>query len=773
MQDCDEEEIIPYSALLIVLSRFANAFSPARARLLSRVRLWTAFALLCTFATAQTQERKPIEAADLLKIREIGSPIFSPDGTQVVYTVRTIDEIPGRDREYEYHIQLWLAFADGHTPPRQLTRGASNSFLPSWHPSGDRIAFVRSENGKKPQIWVLPLAAAGGGEAVPLTHFASGASDPKWSPDGTLLLFSATLTLSEALREIEIVKPTVPVPWFSEKPGRKFADTMNWLSQVRGEGTAVLAKPDGNLQQQREWLAKNEIEGDAIVTNRLDFLGEQELEPTEEFTHLYVIEARENASPTPLTPGFASYQDAVWYPSANGLEVLFSGDAQVSRHPDRILERDLWVVSANGGPLKRLLHDDQFTYTAPTLSPDGNTIAFLANDLTQSAYGHAILCILPTQGGPRRFLSTRLDRSVENFRWSADSQNLYFTAASNGANPLYRIPAVGGKIDRLTNLSQGVLSFDVRASGIVAVLTRPSNPYELYTLNLKGEDPAVLTSHNSEWLRGKLIAVPERRDITMQDGLQIESYEIRPAQFNPAHRYPVILEVHGGPQIMWGPGVPTTWHEFQYFASRGYGVVYCNPRGSTGYGSAFQREIFQNWGPGPGRDILAAADAAAQNGWADVNRQVITGGSYGGYLTVWTIEQDHRFKAAAAQRGVYELSVFFGEGNAWRLIPYQFGGYPWQADIRTILDAQSPLSHVNQITTPLLINHGGNDLRTGVIQSEMLYKSLKVLSLPVEYVRYPGASHELSRAGDPLQRIDRLVRLDEFFQRFIGPVEPQ
>jgi dipeptidyl aminopeptidase/acylaminoacyl peptidase len=272
-------------------------------------------------------------------------------------------------------------------------------------------------------------------------------------------------------------------------------------------------------------------------------------------------------------------------------------------------------------------------------------------------------------------------------------------------------------------------------------------------------------------VEGKLVSLPERRDITLPDGTQIESYEMKPTLFEPTKKYPVVVEIHGGPQGMWGPGTANSWHEFQYFTARGYGIVYCNPRGSTGYGAAFQREIYRNWGPGPAQDVLAATAAAEQNGWTDVSREVITGGSYGGYLTVWLLTQDHRFKAAAAQRGVYELSVFFGEGNAWRLVPYHFGGYPWQPEVRSILDAQSPISHVNRITTPLLINHGDSDLRTGAIQSEMLYKSLKVLGLPVEYVRYPGATHELSRSGDPDQRVDRLVRLDEFFQRFIGPVE--
>lgn len=720
-----------------------------------------------------------IAVQDLLQVKELGAPTLSPDGSQIVYTVRSIEERAEKAGDYLYRTQLWLVATNGRSAPRQLTRAQANDSSPVWHPKGDRLAFVRQERDRQPQIWVLPLAAGGGGEAYPLTHYSLGANSPKWSPDGTLLLFSATLNLWDARRELEIVRPTTKLPWFGERPGRQFADTENWGDKRRrnpkngdAESLKVAPKPEGTLQEQREWLAKNESEGNPVVTTRLDFLGEQDLEATETFSHLYAIEVEKGTSPVPLTPGLASYQEAVWYTSPTGLQVLFSGEAQVSEHPDRILERDLWVVNATGGPSKRLLHDDEYAYTDPLISPDGSMIAFLAVNVRNPGYANSLLCVLPTRGGPRRFLTTRLDRSIQSFRWAPDSQSLYFTAASNGGQPLYRVPTAGGKIDRLTSLTQGIVEFDVHSSGIVTITTKPSNPSELVLLNAKGDDPTVLTSHNSEWLRDKILAAPERREVSTPDGLQIDAWVMKPPTAEANRRYPLLVEIHGGPQAMWGPGDASMWHEFQYFTARGYGIVYCNPRGSSGYGYAFQHENYQNWGPGPARDVLAAASNAVGNNWVDSARQVITGGSYGGYLTVFIIAQDHRFKAAAAQRGVYDLSIFFGEGNAWRLVPYHFGGYPWQPDIRALLNAQSPLSHVAKITTPLLINQGETDLRAGVIQSEMLYKSMKVMGCPVEYARYPGATHELSRSGDPKQRIDRLVRMDEFFQRFIGPVQP-
>jgi dipeptidyl aminopeptidase/acylaminoacyl peptidase len=235
---------------------------------------------------------------------------------------------------------------------------------------------------------------------------------------------------------------------------------------------------------------------------------------------------------------------------------------------------------------------------------------------------------------------------------------------------------------------------------------------------------------------------------------------------------------------MWGPGEATMWHEFQFLAAQGFGIVYANPRGSGGYGHAFKKLNYQDWGEGPAGDVLAAASEAADDErWVDEDRQVVTGGSYAGYLTAWIVAQDDRFKAAVAQRGVYDLTTFLGEGNAWRLVPSHFGGYPWgprdamgdlgaepglSADAALeLLRRNSPLTYVDRIRTPLLIMHADDDLRTGVIQSEMLYKSLKILGRPVEYVRYPDAGHDLSRTGDPTQRMDRVLRIYEFLARYV------
>jgi dipeptidyl aminopeptidase/acylaminoacyl peptidase len=300
---------------------------------------------------------------------------------------------------------------------------------------------------------------------------------------------------------------------------------------------------------------------------------------------------------------------------------------------------------------------------------------------------------------------------------------------------------------------------------IVYSVTSAANPCVLKIRDGRGERVV----HNvNEWVNEKALSLPTLSEIARPDGVKVQAWVMEPSNRESGTRYPLCLQMHGGPAAMWGPGEFTMWHEFQLLCSRGFGVVYCNPRGSGGYGYEFQKRNFQDWGEGPGGDVLAACDHALNKDWVDAEKLVITGGSYAGYLTAWVIAHDNRFKAAVAQRGVYDLDTFFGEGNAWRLVQWAFGGNPYEARVKEVIARNSPFTHVSKIRTPLLIMHASNDLRTGVSQSEMMYRALKELNRPVEYVRYPNAGHDLSRTGDPRQRMDRLNRIIEFFERHVG-----
>lgn len=743
-------------------------------------RMRPASIVLCLLALAAASPARAqeggelIQTTDLLKLQQLGQVTLSPDGRTAAYVVRSIEEASeeerkerrrkDRDKEegpelpaYAYRSQIFLAPLDGSAPPRQLTRGREGASQPDWGPAGDRLAFVRPVDDT-PQIFVLPLD---GGEAWQLTRMEHGASSPRWSPDGTRIAFSSEVPHHEEAADPE-VEPVPPWPW--ERPGRQPGDTANWAAK---EGERPTADPDGDLAAIREWLARGAARDNPRVFDRPEPQGETRLVPRLSYEHVFVVEAREGAEPRDLTPGYFFFGDPRWTP--DGLHLVTVGSRDASQHPDRVLEVELFAVAADGSGVRLLLDPPGYSVFSPRLSPDGSQVAFLADPLDDRAYGQLAVGVAPVAGGEPRILTRELDRSARNLVFSGDGRHLYFTAADHGGFPLFWVPTAGGPAERLTGLTGGVRDLDAGPRGLAYVLTEVADPYELYAAAGDGSGTRRLSAHNAGWLAGKTLSFPQARRLTRSDGTRVDFWIMKPTRFEEGRRYPLLLEMHGGPAAMWGPGEATTWHELQLYCARGFAVVYANPRGSGGYGRDFQAANYKDWGSGPAGDVLAAATEAAREPWVDPERQVVTGGSYAGYLTAWIVGHDHRFKAAAAQRGVYDLGTFLGEGNAWLLVPWHHGGYPWEEGAFGHLREQSPLTYVDEIRTPLLILHGDNDHRTGVIQSEVLYKSLKILGKPVEYVRYPGAGHDLSRSGDPYQRLDRLLRIYEFLTRFVEP----
>lgn len=702
----------------------------------------------------QAQSRSKITATDLTRIKQVGAISISPDQRAAVFTVHTTEPIPDAPLEYEYRTQIYKLDLLSKADPVALTRAQESSSQPAWAPDGSQIAFTRSVKGKS-QVFILPLS---GGEAWQLTHSPYGASGPRWSPDGKKILFSASLSFGEVFKD-SVINPEKKTPiWPMEKPGFSGNDFLKGDAKIKPD-------PDGTLAEIRAYLEKDIEDKKAKVINRMNFQGEATTQPELSFSHLFVVDVVEKAVARAVTRGFYSYGQADWARDGKIYAVTQSDSLQ---HPDRSKTSRIVVVGA-GGRLSTILKDPESAFSQPTISPDGKTMAFVVYRaaLKPGSLDQGRIGLFTPGSNAQPFLSS-FDRSAGGFTWAADGKSVYFTAPTNGGVPVYRLTVAGAKVEQLTTTETGISSFDVSANGVVFGKTEVQNPSELYTADLSFKAPVRRTSLNTEWLSGKKLSYPEKRTLKNSKGQTIEYWIMKPAEIAVGKKYPLLLQMHGGPTAMWGPGEGSMWHEFQFFCARGYGIVYANPRGSGGYGVDFMKANYQDWGAGPAEDVLAAATLAAKESWVDTSRQVITGGSYAGYLTAWIVAHDHRFKAAFAQRGVYELTTFMGEGNAWNLVPNYFGGYPWQEDIKKVMDANSPQTFVEAIRTPLLIKHGENDLRTGVIQSELLYKSLKILGRDAEYVRMPGGTHELSRAGNPRQRIDRILRIYEFFERYVG-----
>jgi dipeptidyl aminopeptidase/acylaminoacyl peptidase len=733
-------------------------------------RYWIA---ICVFAfLAGSADSKPaVNATDLFKVKQISVVHFSPDGKMLVFVVKSMekkkkDEKKGEKKpeedtspkngEYGYETHLYLAPSDGSVPPRRLTEGDKGASDPSWRPDSKAIAFVRAVNDK-PQIFILSLE---GGEAWQLTSMETDAQAPRWSPDGKRILFASEIP-HHLLAKTLNMKNQEP-PWPYERPGRKSADVANWGDP---EAKKPKADPDGSVHEVREWLSRNESESNPRVITRLALQGEANLEPELSYSHFFVIDVKPDAKPVAITSGFFSFGGGQW--TSDGKQILLSGSVDTKEHPDRVLDSDIFSVDSDGKNFRTILDMKDYAVFAPDPSPDGRSVAFAATPLKQPGFGLTQVGTMTTAASTPHLITEKLDRDVGEFEWARDSKTLFITTSSDGGFPIYRINLSNGEIQRLSDFDTGIRTFDVAANQLAYVLTDAGNPYELYVSALDASHPKRISNLNAEWIAEKEISLPEKRKLTRPDGTIVDYWILKPVPFESGKKYPLMVQMHGGPSAMWGPGEDTMWQEFQLYAGKGFGIVYCNPRGSGGYGYTFKHANYQDWGEDPGEDVLAVASEAAKESWIDPSKQVLTGGSYAGYLTAWIIGHDHRFKAAVAQRGVYELSTFMGEGNAWQLIPWHFGGYPWEEKIRSVLERESPLSYVNQIDTPFLILHGDNDLRTGIVQSEMLYRSLKILNKQVEYVRHPNATHELSRSGDPVQRIDRLLRIYEFMSRFL------
>ncbi len=717
-----------------------------------RIQLLFLLIFISVFAFAQN---KPIVASDLMKIATTNQIQISPDGSRAVMVVTR--KAVKNENDYYYTNHLYLLDLLSKSEPTQLTFGDKNDSQPQWSSDGKQILFVRTD-GERSQLWLLPLS---GGEAHVITQSENGASGPRWSPDGKQILYSANIPFS---------KIEGKTPWSYERPGRTQGDEPNFKALKADERKKISTSPDGSLDEVRAWLAKNTSENNPRVLTRQDLQGEMNLQPEESFSHLFLKTLNSDEKDIQLTQGFQDFQGAEWAP--NGKSIICHSRVY-KIHPDRERSSDLWTIDVASKTAKEFLAWPGHTISNPSYSHDGLQVSFYATPTDNNHATQNQLAVVSSLGGKPTILTAALDRDIGSAIWSADNKLIYFTSQTEGDIPLFSVPAKGGTITKILGNDNGVNDFDVRGDKVVYAITEIKNPWEVHLLNLKDKSTRQLTELNSGWLKDKTVVVPKEYWFTRPDGTKIQYWVMEPVGKKAGTKYPVILNIHGGPSAMWGPGSFSMWHEYQLENSWGYGLVFCNPRGSGGYGDKFKKGNFKDWGTGPAGDILASLDEALkQHDWMDKDQLFVEGGSYAGYMVAWIIGHDNRFKAANAQRGVYDLTTFMGEGNAWRLVPDHFGGYPWEPATKKLLDSESPLTYVDKINTPFLIIHGDQDLRTGVIQSEMLYKSLKILEKPVEYIRYPREGHELTRSGNPGRMMDHLLRVIEFFERYAKHSEP-
>jgi dipeptidyl aminopeptidase/acylaminoacyl peptidase len=668
-----------------------------------------------------------IVAQDLYQIVTVSDPRFSPDGKWLA-CVRTEVDREGND----YKSAIWLVPVDGGHP-RPFTAGDRRDSAPRWSPDGRWLAFVSNRGGEKakPQIYLIPTD---GGEARRLTKMENGAGEPAWSPDGRCLAFTAPLSAEERAAE--------DAPEF-ETP----------------------LDPDEIKRRGEEKEKKEKEKADPRLISRFAYRAETSYFD-DRTKHLYVVEIDPEAGqardkPRRLTQDARNYGAPQWMPDGKALL------ATVDRAPgedDLFYHSDVVCVPLDGGELAILTGRDTADHN-PHPSPDGRWIAYNSLPVAELTTANAEIRLIPSTGGEPQVLRTELDAHPRDIRWTPDGQGLCFLVAERGRIDLRHVSVKGGPAETIVTGDREILAYDLSPDGRKVGFVGSSNcaPWDLYVAGLDGSGEQRLTQVNGNWLAEKKLGQVEDLWFESADGTAIQGWIVKPPDFDPGRKYPLILSIHGGPHVMWSRHEPTMWHEWQVQAARGYVVLACNPRGSDGYGRDFRASLLNRWGEADLPDLLAGVDQVIATGHVDPERLAVTGGSYGGFMAAWVIGHDDRFKAAVAQRGVYDLIALYSTTDIPLLTEWEFASTPWENPQH--LWKHSPLAYVENIRTPLLLLHSENDFRAPIPAAEGLFVALRRLKREVEMVRYPRDGHELSRSGEPKHRVDRLERIVGWFDR--------
>jgi dipeptidyl aminopeptidase/acylaminoacyl peptidase len=681
---------------------------------------------------------------DLLRITFLSDPQISPLGDRIAYVATTLSE----ERD-EYLSSIWVIGGRGGSPraawggspraawggspraawggqPRRFTAGPKRDTSPRWSPDGRWLAFLSErEQQERPQLYVIP---ADGGEPVRLTDLKNGVADPAWSADGRRLAF---------------------------------------VSGVGGED-----EPTGEEERRKSRPArvittlKYRLNGEGFVYDRRP--------------HVFVVAlpgahaAGRASEPKQITDGDFADADPTWSP--DGGLIVFASARHENR--DRDDAADLWAVPPEGGEPRRLT-DTRGPVRRPDVAPDGRLVAYLGHDHKDDTAGrNTQLHVVPLDGGSPRCLTARLDRNCGGQaaaiapRWTPDARSLLVAAEDQGDLAVVRVGLDEGQADfaRVLGGQRQVTGFTLSADGarIAFAATTPTMPAELFVASADGSDERRVTDVNRAWRRQVALSPPERFRFE-RAGCRVDGWVMRPFGCQPGRRYPALLTIHGGPATQYGHGF---FDEFQVYAGAGYAVLYTNPRGSQGYGEAFARAVIDDWGGGDYADVMAGLDEALRRfDFIDPARLGVMGGSYGGYMTSWTVGHTDRFRAACSERALNDWVSFFGTAD----IGHSFGekylsASPLDEGGVERLARHSPLTYARDIKTPLLIMHSDDDLRCPIEQAERLYVALKKLRREVLYVRFPQENHDLSRSGKPRHRLERFRYILEWFGKYLTPV---
>ena len=618
-------------------------------------------------------------------------------------------------------------------------------------PDGARIAYTvtqidRQRNRYLSHIWIVP---ASGGAPVQLTTGDANDSTPRWSPDGRKIAFASTRDGSAAIwtvdvetRELKKVSAWRRSNFFLSKAGEMFCWSPDGkhIAFVAADTSSQTTPPDPRVISRAQYKTRTSFSDDLN-------------------SHIFVVPAG-GGEPRQITRGRHDNHSIAWSP--RGDEIAFLSNRE--KDPDLNFNYDIFVIDVKTEREQRLT-DTPGVEFAPLWSPDGRHIAYTATKrrLTtiDSVAEDSHVWVIERASLGATEVSAALDRRASSPQWSNDSTTIYFLAGDQGKTPLFSVPAAGGQVTRLLDGPFQIGALSVAADKMAFTRTDPAAPSDVWSF-ARGGQMRRLTEVNRELTDEWRLVSPENMRFRSYDGAEVEGWLMKPLDFQEGKKYPLVLTIHGGPHGMYGYGFS---HANQVYAARNYGVLYLNPRGSSGYGQKFSDGCVNNWGGGDYQDLMKGVDfALGKHRWIDPNRLGVMGGSYGGFMTNWVITQTPRFKAAVAVASLSNLISFYGTSLYQDLVHVEFNGFPW--DNYDLLWKYSPIKHVKNVQTPTLFIHGELDNDVHITQAEEMFMGLKRRGIETVFVRYPREGHGVR---EPAHRLDHLNRVLGWFDRFIKP----